>query len=179
MDESAAPRTILVIDSVTTAPVSEAVRAAADRFEIARARDAREAMRHLDRPLALLLCRWDLACAEANGLVLAAHAARACRPAVAIVLYAPGSIPIPAGLVDEADYILRAARMPALLPGLVRLHRDAIRPAHGASARRRAETRSAMERRIAGQTLAASDGERAAAARLLEVSRPWLYRRLG
>lgn len=49
MAESAAPGTILVIDPVSTAPVSEAVRRAAERFAIVRARDVREAMRHLER----------------------------------------------------------------------------------------------------------------------------------
>lgn len=179
MDESAAPRTILVIDPVTTAPVSEAVRRASERFAIVRVRDAREAMLHLEQPLALLLCRWDPACVEPKGLILAARAARAREPALTIVVYTPAAMPIPAGLIDEADYAVRAASLPALLPRLLRFHAEAIRPAHGVSALRRAETRSAMERRIVDQALAAADGDKAAAARLLEVSRPWLYRRLG
>lgn len=166
---AAARKAILGIDPVSTAPVADAVRRLADRFDILRARAAREAMRSLASPLALLLVRWDPACVEPRSIALAAHAVRAQHPEALVVVFAPRGVAVPPALIRAADCALWSSSLPALLPDLLRFHPGLARPAPS-SLSSPLESRAALRRRRVEEALAFCDGNVSAAARHLGIT---------
>jgi DNA-binding NtrC family response regulator len=158
---------------VSTDPVADAVRRLADRYDIVRARDAREAVRLLARPLALLLGRCDPACVEPRSIVLAARAARTQHPEAMVVVFAPRGVAIPTALIRAADCALWSSSLPALLPDLMRLGPGLTRAAsvstHTGSPPA-LESRVAVRRRRAEEALAFCDGNVSAAARHLGIT---------